>query len=155
MATLYISQRAWSQIEKAVRLYPDLETGGILLGNETKEQDWIITFASDPGPNALRMQNAIMFDDSYLHQMVRQKTRFSNRSHYVGDWHSHTVSKLAPSKIDRVTFNQKTIEKKYGSSSPIMLIVGLSRQNELNARAFIHQKGIRPVRKIELLSSKA
>lgn len=151
MTTLFISQRAWSQIEKAVRLYPDLETGGILLGHETKEGNWLISFASDPGPNALRMQNAIMFDDSYLHQMVRQKTRFSKRSNYLGDWHSHTIQKLVPSKIDRATFNQKTIEKKYGSPSPIMLIVGLNRLNELNARAFIHQKKIRPV-KIELLS---
>lgn len=155
MATLYLTEAAWSQIQKAVRQYPDLETGGILLGYKRDDNSWLITFASEPGPNALRLQHSILFDDPYLRRIVKRKTRPNSPIQYIGDWHSHTMPRLTPSRTDKKTFVQKSNQKEYRSNSPIMLIVGYNRQEQLMARGFFLERGIRSFSKIEVQTSQA
>ncbi|MBG9789025.1 MULTISPECIES: Mov34/MPN/PAD-1 family protein [Brevibacillus] len=155
MSTLYLTETAWSQIQRAVGEYPDLETGGVLLGYQQDATSWIITFASEPGPNALRMEHSILFDDPYLRRIIRRKTRPNSKIQYIGDWHSHTMPRLTPSRTDKNTFVQKSNKNEYRSNSPIMLIVGLNRQEQLMARAYFLDRGIRSFSKIEVQTSQA
>ncbi|CAJ1003334.1 integrative and conjugative element protein (TIGR02256 family) [Brevibacillus aydinogluensis] len=154
MTSLYITPKAWKQIELSVRNNPSLETGGILMGYALNDKEWLITYASDPGPKAVRHPNAILFDDDHLRRLVRKLSR-RQRWQYIGDWHSHTIKRLTPSKGDRRTIWTKANQSLYMSSSPIMLIVGLNRQDKLQARAFILENSLREVEKIELATRRS
>jgi integrative and conjugative element protein (TIGR02256 family) len=155
MTTLYITPKAWDQIERAVRENPLLETGGIMMGYAINEEDWLVTYASGPGPNAIHEPYSIMFDDQYLHKLVRKLSRKRERWQYIGDWHSHTVRRLSPSRGDRRTIWEKATQAKYTTSSPLMLIVGLGRHNRLQARCFILGNSLREVQQIALAERRA
>lgn len=149
MTTLYITPKAWKQIEEAVQKNPSLETGGVMMGYSIGEEQWLVTFASGPGPRAVHHATSIMFDDEYLRKLVRKVSR-SRRWQYLGDWHSHTVRRLSPSKGDKRTIWAKASQSVYMSSSPLMLIVGLGRQHQLRARGFILGDTLREVGKLAL-----
>lgn len=154
MASLYLTRKAWKQIEQAVRKRPDLETGGILMGYSLGEEEWLVTYASDPGPNAIHQPHSIMFDDQYLFQLIKRQSR-RRRWDYIGDWHSHTVRRLSPSKADRRTVWEKASQSIYMSTSPFMLIVGLDKRNELRARAFLLDEAFREVKNLSLIDRPA
>jgi|GEM_PF-569017 len=147
LTTLYITTGAWKQIEEAIRKQPEVETGGILMGYALNAQDWVITYASEPGPNAIHQQRSIFFDDAYLRKLARRlRTRYSYRWQYLGDWHSHTVRRLTPSRGDKVTLREKTAQAVYQTASPIMLIAGLNRRGHVQARAYMLSDGLREIR---------
>jgi integrative and conjugative element protein (TIGR02256 family) len=149
MTTLYITPKAWNQIENAVRKDPSLETGGVMMGYALEDANWVVTYASDPGPNAIHQPTSIFFDDEHLRNLVQRLSR-SRRWQYIGDWHSHTIRKLSPSKGDKRTIWNKANQSLYMSSSPLMLIVGLGKQRQLQARGFILGNSLREVSKIEI-----
>lgn len=153
MTTLYLTPRAWKQIEDAVRKNPSLETGGVMMGYSLGDDKWVIAYASDPGPKAIHQPTSIFFDDEYLRKLVRKLNR-SRRWQYLGDWHSHTIRRLSPSKGDKRTIWSKAVQSKYMSSSPLMLIVGLNKQSQLQARGFILGNSLREVGKIDLFDRK-
>ncbi|MGD8188910.1 Mov34/MPN/PAD-1 family protein [Brevibacillus ginsengisoli] len=151
MTTLYLTQRAFKQIDQAVKKQPLVETGGILMGLQLEKGDYIVSYASEPGPRAIQTRNTIMFDDPYLRELVRKiRRRTAGRLQYVGDWHSHTVKRLSPSKGDRETILSKHTNNLYASSSPLMLIAGLDKRHQLLARAFILADSFREVDQIQL-----
>ncbi|MBO8163900.1 MAG: Mov34/MPN/PAD-1 family protein [Brevibacillus sp.] len=151
MTKLYLTQKVWRQIEQAVRSNPEVETGGVLMGYPINDQDWAITYASGPGPRALQMKHAVMFDDHYLGQVIRKvKRKTLGRVHYIGDWHSHTVRRLSPSRVDRQTVFMKAYQEKYASTSPLMLIVGIGKRNDIQARGFILDQALKEVQQIVL-----
>jgi len=151
MTVLYITQKAWRQIDKEVQRLPMKETGGVLMGFSPNDRDHVITFASGPGPRAVHEAHAVLFDDRYLKRLIRRKS-FGGLT-YMGDWHSHTVKRLSPSKVDKITMYQKTVESIYASASPIMLIAGINKSGQVHARAFTLEKNsIHEVQKIVLLN---
>ncbi|GIO05013.1 hypothetical protein J31TS6_10410 [Brevibacillus reuszeri] len=154
MTTLYITPKAWKQIEQAVRKKPSLETGGVMMGYSLGEDEWVVTYASEPGPKAIHQPHSIFFDDSHLRKLVRKLSK-SRQWQYIGDWHSHTIKRLSPSKGDKRTIWTKATQSMYMSSSPLMLIVGLGKQNQIQARGFILGNTLREVGKIELFDRKA
>jgi integrative and conjugative element protein (TIGR02256 family) len=155
MTTLYITPKAWDQIERTVRENPSLETGGILMGYGINEDDWLVTYASGPGPNAIHEPYSIMFDDRYLGKLIRKLSRRRGRWQYIGDWHSHTIRRLSPSRGDRRTIWRKAMQAKYTSSSPLMLIVGLGKRDQIQARCFILGNSLREVNRIALAERRA
>jgi integrative and conjugative element protein (TIGR02256 family) len=154
MTSLFITPKAWRQIEKAVRKNPSLETGGVLMGYSLSEEKWLVTYASGPGPQAIHHPSSIMFDDDHLKKLVRKLSR-KRRWKYIGDWHSHTIRRLSPSKGDKRTLWLKASQSVYMSSSPLMLIVGLDKQQQLRARGFILGNHLREVGKLSLYESPA
>lgn len=120
-----------------------------MMGYPLGDEKWVVTFASDPGPRAIHQPNSIFFDDDYLKRLVRKMSR-NSQSQYIGDWHSHTIKRLSPSKGDKRTIWTKASQSMYMSSSPLMLIVGLGKRNQLQARGFILGNTLQEVGKIEL-----
>jgi integrative and conjugative element protein (TIGR02256 family) len=149
MTILYITPKAWKQIETAVRKNPSVETGGVMMGYPMDRNKWVVTYASEPGPGAIQNPYSVYFDDSHLHKLVRKLSK-SRKWQYLGDWHSHTVKRLSPSKGDKKTIWEKATQSKYTSPSPLMLIVGLGKQNQVQARGFILGNSLREVGRIEL-----
>ncbi|WP_139490378.1 Mov34/MPN/PAD-1 family protein [Brevibacillus dissolubilis] len=152
MTTLYITKRAWKQIEDAVQSAQHVETGGALMGFQMDNGEWIIAYAGTPGPNAIQHPNAVLFDERHINKVVRKvRTQSAGRLQYIGDWHSHTIRRLTPSRGDRMTIFQKTLKRKYASLSPVMLIAGLNKRGQVQARAFIYEKSLLEVKQIALI----
>ena len=82
-----VSRRALETIEWECRKYPDLETGGLLVGFRNPEQV-SITHATGPGPNADRSAHHFTKDTPYL-QSVLQLLGNYYRVDYLGIWHKH------------------------------------------------------------------
>ncbi|WP_134686148.1 Mov34/MPN/PAD-1 family protein [Brevibacillus migulae] len=152
MSTLYITKSAWRQIEQAVLRDTSVETGGIMMGYPLGQHDWVITYASEPGPRAIHEPRSIYFDDQYLRRLVRRlNRRGAGKWRYIGDWHSHTVRKLSPSRGDKMTIWQKTVTAAYNSNSPLMLIAGVGKHNQVQARAFILANSLREIKQVSLI----
>ncbi|WP_421616811.1 Mov34/MPN/PAD-1 family protein [Brevibacillus sp. TJ4] len=149
MTALYIVPKAWKQIEQAVRKNPSLETGGVLMGYSIGEEQWVVAYASGPGPQAIQHPTSIMFDDEHLRKLVQRMSRTRSWK-YIGDWHSHTMRRLTPSKGDKRTIWEKASQSMYMSPSPLMLIVGLGKQSQLRARGFILGETLREVTNLAL-----
>ncbi|MDR7315111.1 Mov34/MPN/PAD-1 family protein [Brevibacillus nitrificans] len=149
MTILYITPKAWKQIETAVRKDPSLETGGVMMGYPMGDGRWVVTYASEPGPKAIQSPHSVYFDDAHLRKLVLNLSK-SRKWQYLGDWHSHTIKRLSPSKGDKKTIWEKATQSIYSSPSPLMLIVGLGRHNQVQARGFILGNSLREVGKIEL-----
>ncbi|WP_019120057.1 Mov34/MPN/PAD-1 family protein [Brevibacillus massiliensis] len=150
MTTLYVTERAWQQIEQAVTKNPSVETGGILMGYKLNE-DWVVSYASEPGPRAIKERKTVVFDENHLRNLTAKlKLRSAGRLRYIGDWHSHTVKRLAPSQGDRKTFALKTYQETYQSPSPIMLIVGMHRRG-IRVKGYIYGGRLREVDKVILV----
>jgi len=154
MTILYITPKAWKQIETAVRKDPSIETGGVMMGYSLGDNRWVVAYASEPGPKAIQNPNSVFFDDGHLRSLVRKLSK-SRKWQYLGDWHSHTIKRLSPSKGDKRTIWEKASQSMYTSPSPLMLIVGLGRQNQVQARGFILGNSLREVGRIELFDRQA
>ncbi|MFM1652471.1 Mov34/MPN/PAD-1 family protein [Brevibacillus sp. B_LB10_24] len=150
MTTLYVTEKAWKQIEQAVSKNPNVETGGILMGYQLNG-DWVVSYASEPGPRAIKERKTVVFDENHIRTVTAKlKLRSAGRLRYIGDWHSHTVKRLTPSLGDRKTFALKTYQETYQSSSPIMLIVGMHRHG-IRVRGFIYGGRMQEVERVILV----
>lgn len=91
-----ISQRAFSSMICELEEYPDVETGGVLLGYSSNDY-WNIIEATDPGIKAVRKTAEIQCDMEYLEHTVNILNRIYNPSlEQVGVWHKHNHSYNPP-----------------------------------------------------------
>ncbi|MFZ3590353.1 Mov34/MPN/PAD-1 family protein [Bacillus sp. DJP31] len=101
----------------------NVETGGVLMGYYTVEDEVVITHCSGPGPNAIQKRHSILFDSLYCQEFVDTIYKGTNgQITYLGDWHSHTTESLTPSKTDRIEMKKITKNKKSRLPFPLMII---------------------------------
>jgi integrative and conjugative element protein (TIGR02256 family) len=80
----------------------DLETGGILLGH-TRPGHLHITVAGGPGPGARRTPNAFSRDRTFTEELA-DRVWEADRSHWIGEWHTHPGSAPVPSPVDLASY---------------------------------------------------
>ena len=90
-----------SEIHKVGRNY---ETGGIIIGRDALEQ-YDATVLGAPGPNAIHRSDYFLRDLSFAQDLALQCWN-SNKSEWIGEWHTHPHSGLAPSEADIRTYRQ-------------------------------------------------
>lgn len=98
MKNLIISQRAFIEIHSECFKYPDVETGGILIGI-CIGTDIMVPFAIGSGPGACRMPNRFAPDVKWQQKRLDQyfeKYGFN----YIGSFHRHPGKLTQPSFID-------------------------------------------------------
>lgn len=85
-----------SEIDK----YPDVETGGVLLGF-FEDKNIIIKKATDAGPKAIRERYDFKCDVAYTDMLIDMEFANSNgKIFYIGEWHTHPQRKPFPSETD-------------------------------------------------------
>lgn len=119
---VFISDKAYRQIQNEVKRHPGEETGGIMIGFRTP-QALVVTTATGPGPSAVHHPNSIHFDEKFCDKKARQLQTRGKNLRYIGDWHSHPFTKLKPSKVDKRSFGMKATTH-YRTSFPLMIIAG-------------------------------
>ena len=91
------------RMEKYVRAYPHLETGGDLFGLWTSNGDAVIHVVLGPGKNCKRTGTSFYQDIPYLHRNGNLLTQDYLLCH-IGEWHSHHQLQLfQPSQGDSTT----------------------------------------------------
>jgi integrative and conjugative element protein (TIGR02256 family) len=89
-------------VDEAGRSRDGKETGGILIGMD--DGDTVdIRYAAGPGPSAIRRFDLISRDTVFSQQFVNREWR-RDGSDWIGEWHTHTVGRPVPSKLDRRTY---------------------------------------------------
>jgi integrative and conjugative element protein (TIGR02256 family) len=95
---LILSRRAFFEIERECLEYPDVETGGILIGKHTF-RDIIVPFVVGSGLAAKRTPSCFEPDINWQQKFLDQY--FENYGlNYVGSFHRHFGNFCCPSSID-------------------------------------------------------
>jgi integrative and conjugative element protein (TIGR02256 family) len=127
-----------STITAHVRAAPKTETGGILIGRELGDA-LEITFASGPGPRAVRRKHYFLRDKVFLQRVLdREVARSNGAVEYVGEWHVHPALDAPPSFIDRRSLRRIARRRNYPTDRPVLLIVEKARgEQRLRAYEFV------------------
>ncbi|MBW2063313.1 MAG: Mov34/MPN/PAD-1 family protein [Deltaproteobacteria bacterium] len=95
---LILSKRAFFEIEQECLKYPDVETGGILIGKHTS-RDIIVPFVVGSGAAAKRTASRFEPDINWQQKLLDQC--FENHGlNYVGSFHRHFGNFCCPSSMD-------------------------------------------------------
>jgi integrative and conjugative element protein (TIGR02256 family) len=107
-----------------VRAAPKTETGGILIGHPASDGTLDITFASGPGPRAVRRRHYFLRDTAFLQGVLdREVARAHGAVEYVGEWHVHPALDAPPSFVDRRSLWRIARRPNYPTNRPVLLIV--------------------------------
>lgn len=95
---LILSKRAFFEIEQECLEYPDVETGGILIGKHTS-RDITVPFVVGSGPAAKRTHSRFEPDINWQQKLLDQYFE-KHGLNYVGSFHRHFGNFCCPSSID-------------------------------------------------------
>lgn len=107
------------------RRNPDIETGGVLLG-EIRNGTLQINFASDPGPKAKKTHNSFEKDIMYCQQYINEKyEQHGSLAAYIGEWHYHPSTDNMPSGTDLNSLSEIANHQGYLTEDPVMIILSI------------------------------
>jgi integrative and conjugative element protein (TIGR02256 family) len=143
---LRIEAGAFGELDRICREAGLVETGGILVGCYSHDLTMAIVHEVTPPPSDSRRGHT-WFNRGVagLRDMLAQRWRARDRTHYLGEWHFHPASIIVPSTED---FSQMiTISKadEYKCREPLLVILGSSEREGARAlRVFICPAGGSP-----------
>lgn len=108
---IYISSQSLKNITDETRRFPNVETGGILVGVPLEYENFLITHATSPGPQAVRNVNSFRKDWDYTVAVLR----YLEKRHsvlYLGEWHAHPSGLNTPSRIDLIAMKNAVFENR-------------------------------------------
>jgi integrative and conjugative element protein (TIGR02256 family) len=142
---LRIHRHSLSDIEwEAARFRDGLETGGILLGTDDS-QTITIRHAGGPGPKAFRETNRFLRDLAHA-QKLAALAWATDRSQWIGEWHTHPSGNLRPSQYDLDAYSKHLHDPELGFNRFVSILVGHSPSGEvLMVPWVIDRKSARPV----------
>jgi integrative and conjugative element protein (TIGR02256 family) len=139
---VHISSTAADTIRaEALNSRDGTETGGILLG--TADLPLItVRHGGKAGPAAVR-QPAYFLRDLAHAQHLAAEAWASDRSVWIGDWHTHPLTPPTPSKRDLHTYAQLLADADLAFTAFLALIISAAQPDwrRLEARAWIYRAG--------------
>lgn len=118
-----ITSKSFDSIGEEVRLGGSiLETGGILLGHESRA-GCRITLAGGPGPAASRDPLAFSRDLAHAEALADQAWNH-DRAIWLGEWHTHPYGPPTPSETDMAAYARHLADPDLGFDTFISIIVG-------------------------------
>lgn len=126
---LLIAQRVNALIEARCRAYPDVETGGVLLGTKLR-----VLFDVSDGPRAHRSREAFRPSAAWQQRYVDYLfERFG--VDYLGDWHKHPSHVPTPSATDLATARTIVTSERWNTPQAVFPIATMDR-GVVSLRAF-------------------
>lgn len=120
---ILLSDQAKATIVDEVKKVKGIETGGILIGFETKSKEIVVLEASGPGPKAIMTLTRFERDVEYCQKKLEQASvRFGSKGLYIGEWHFHPQGRNEPSPLDISSLYQIAVQKNYATYNPVMII---------------------------------
>ncbi|MYZ39050.1 hypothetical protein GT002_29095 [Streptomyces sp. SID4917] len=119
------------------------ETGGILLGHHTRDSV-TVRHAGTPGPAAVRTPTYFLRDLAHA-QTLADKAFTTDRSVWVGEWHTHPTGRPAPSARDTATYRQLLDDTELGFHSIVSLIFAYQEGRWTGTAWTFHSQRVTPV----------
>ncbi|SMP72650.1 Mov34/MPN/PAD-1 family protein [Anoxynatronum buryatiense] len=122
-----ITHNVIERIIKYVRLSnQDCEAGGILIGRESVNEDYIIIeYATEPYPSDIRKKfKFIRKDKNHVLSYKRYYEKYNGIYAYIGEWHTHPESIPHYSQLDLSNWNRISCLNKEEDKSYFHLIIG-------------------------------
>ena len=102
--------------------YENLETGGILIGNYSK--DGITAYIKDSySPKDSKRYSNRFFRGTFGINKILDK-KWKKKEYYLGEWHYHPNSSSESSKLDDIQMMKFSKNKKLNCQVPILLVIG-------------------------------
>ena len=101
---------------------PRLETGGALFGPPDGSR---VVHAAGPGPNAAHGPRSFSRDLAFT-QLEAERLYQADRSHWIGEWHTHIDVPPTPSELDLRTYAQHVADRDLGFDRFLALIIATS-----------------------------
>lgn len=121
---IWLNKACLSQMREEASLWAPLETGGILLGYTSAENDVVVTTVIGSGPKAKHYRHRYEHDAEYERaESSRLYMRSGNPDFYLGDWHTHPGGRARMSWLDRKTLAD-IVKRGETIAGPITLILG-------------------------------
>ncbi|MDY3618786.1 Mov34/MPN/PAD-1 family protein [Agathobaculum sp.] len=100
-----------------------METGGILIGHYSSNNNWAIIARATEPPKGSRH-----FPVKFVRSSATTKKLLDNEwkqgQYYLGEWHYHPNASPKPSKIDYQTIVNLSRDSKLHCPEPVMIVVG-------------------------------
>ena len=143
--TLQLAYKHWQQIARECDRSGAIETGGILVGHYTKNASTAIVTEALPAPtDSARGRSWFHRGVVGLRRLLANRWKSKIRTHYIGEWHYHPSSNVAPSRDDLAQMYCINADPRFHCREPVMLIFGQPRDHdERPVRAFIFPHGER------------
>lgn len=114
------------------------ETGGVLLGSYSDDKSTVeIVEAASPPLDSKFGRNLFQRGIEGLEKLLAMRWNSTPRTHYVGEWHSHTANVPEPSLQDKTQMREITRDRRYRCPEPLLIIVHPTRQAQYDIRCFI------------------
>ncbi len=123
------------------------ETGGILIGHYVEDGSVaIVREATRPPSDSRRGRSWFVRGVDGLSDLLGQRWRSKNRTHYLGEWHFHPADKIEPSATDLAQMSDISRIQTYQCPEPVLLILGAGRTAGVRSfRAFVCPTGSEPL----------
>lgn len=125
MAKLWIPRKVLVEIKSLASLSFPMETGGMLLGYISDNNDVVVTAIIGPGPDAKASRYAFEPDAEYQQVELEAHYRATKGiESYLGDWHTHPHGSSIPSRTDKRTLAHIALTTSSRINHPVMAIAG-------------------------------
>lgn len=115
-----------------------LETGGILLGVRHSPTVFVVAAVVGPGPSATHNKTSFEPDQEWQVEQVASRWAESDGTlEYLGDWHSHPNGSPRASRDDVRAVELIRNAHEARAPNPLMLILGVSYEGNIEARAHV------------------
>ena len=123
--SVHIHERAAMKICEETSCYPDVETGGVLLGRLSEASRTVhIVDIMDPPKDSIRSAVEFVLGTTGLRRRIRRYSESTGRLIYcLGTWHSH-LSPSGPSSTDKATVRAMALARLMPSISLIRTPTG-------------------------------
>lgn len=138
---LLLGYEAIAKLKEYCTLANDRETGGILIGAYSSDLGTATVSEVTPPPEDSKAGNTwFVRGVRGLRAMLATRWKRADRRYYVGEWHYHPASTIAPSTQDFEQLKAIASSPEYDCSEPLMLIVGRPGEPQL-MRAYVSPRG--------------
>lgn len=139
-----LSTSALRVIERQALAAPEHETGGILIGRYTEDNNMALVFAATAKPkDSERGRTWFRRGNRGLKELLRE--RWNAGEYYVGEWHSHPGGPPTPSDSDIREMRTISLDPCYACSKPILVIAGTTKNSISLSVSVIGDNAVKPL----------
>jgi len=128
---MIIEKSPWETIRAECAKSSNQETGGILIGYYSNNNQTAIVCEATPPPNdSQKGRNWFWRGVTGLRSLLLDRWNENRKTYYIGEWHYHPAQVIEPSTTDLKQMIGISKSTRYYCSEPILIIIGRGSKAE-------------------------